>query len=75
MNKDYIIGQKLKELRNKKGLTLEEVGKKLGITRSAMGHYEAGRRTVSADMFMDLMDIYDVDDPNEVMREIRRSFK
>ena len=38
------IGQKIKEARIAKGMTQEELGKILGVQRSAIAKYEKGRR-------------------------------
>ena len=37
------IGRKIKEARNKKGLTQEELGKIVGVQKSAIAKYESGR--------------------------------
>lgn len=39
-----IIGERLKTLRAKSGKTIEEVSKNVGISPSALGMYESGRR-------------------------------
>ncbi len=38
------LGNKIKQLRNQKGFTQSELAKKLGISTSAVGMYEQGRR-------------------------------
>ena len=37
------IGQKIKEARNAKGFTQEELGKLIGVQKSAIAKYESGR--------------------------------
>jgi transcriptional regulator with XRE-family HTH domain len=37
-------GKKIAELREKRGLTQDELAARLGITRAALSHYETGRR-------------------------------
>ena len=46
------MNKRLKELRNKLGLTLEQFGKRVGITRSAVGRIEKGERSVTEQMFL-----------------------
>ncbi len=41
---------RLKELRNELGLTLEAFGKRVGITRSAVGRIEKGERALTEQM-------------------------
>ena len=38
------IGKRLKDLRQQKGITAEELGKALGISSSAINMYECGQR-------------------------------
>lgn len=37
------VGQKIKELRERAGLTQEELAARIGVTASAVGNYESGR--------------------------------
>ena len=41
------MNERLKELRTTLGITLEEFGKRIGITRSAVGHLEKGSRNLT----------------------------
>ena len=41
------MNERLKELRATIGITLEEFGKKIGLTRSAVGHLEKGSRNLT----------------------------
>ena len=50
----------LKYYRKSKGLNQEDVAKLLGISTTAYGHYETGRRNPPADNLAKLADIYDV---------------
>lgn len=43
MDRQY-IGQKLKELRTKKGVTQEEIAKEIGVSPSAYAQYETGQK-------------------------------
>ena len=42
------LGKRIKERRLEKGLTQEDVAKKLGMGRSNLGHIERGRTKPSA---------------------------
>lgn len=53
------IGQRLKELRKRKGLTLKEVGEYLGYTPTAIHSYETDSRKPSADIIHKLADLYE----------------
>ena len=44
------LNERLKLLRNVLGITLEEFGKKVGVTRSAIGRIEKGERKVTEQM-------------------------
>ena len=54
------LGVRLKELRIDKGLTLKEVSKKLGITRSALSNYEAGIRQPSFETLKNICEFFHV---------------
>ncbi len=41
------MNERLKELRATLGITLEEFGKRIGLTRSAVGHLEKGSRNLT----------------------------
>ena len=53
-------GEKLRELRKKKGLTHQEVADRLGVTRSAYSNYESGFRTPNVEMACKLAKLYGV---------------
>ncbi len=46
------MNSRLKELRIELGLTLEEFGKKVGVTRSAIGRIEKGDRALTEQMIL-----------------------
>lgn len=58
MNK---IGNVLKSLRIKEGLTQDELSDKLNISRSAIGMYENGERTPGVDILELFADYFNVD--------------
>lgn len=51
------LGSRIKKLRLEKGLTQEEIGKKLGMGRSNVGHIEHGRTMPSAEVLDKIADI------------------
>lgn len=64
-----ILGDKLRELRLKNNLTLEEVGKKIGKSFKSVQLYETGNTTISLDVFFSLCAIYGVK-PGEIIDSI-----
>lgn len=48
------MNERLKILRNELGITLEEFGKKVGVTRSAIGRIEKGERKVTEQMALSI---------------------
>ena len=51
-------GDRLKEKRLAKGLTQEELGDILGITKAAICFYERGKRTPTVENIIDLMQVF-----------------
>jgi len=43
------IGNYIKQLRDRKGLTTEELGKRVGVTKATISRYENGSRKISMD--------------------------
>lgn len=56
-----IIGERLKEARNKKGLTQSQLGELLGVSKVSICGYEKGTRTPTMDKFLLLIQILDLD--------------
>lgn len=56
-----IVGKRLKELREKKNLTQEELGKILNLNKSTISHYENDSRTPDLDKLERFANYYDVD--------------
>ena len=67
MSREY-IAQKLKELRQKKGLTADEVGKQIGKSGKTVNAWENNRGQPDAEILIALCDIYEVDD---ILKEFR----
>jgi transcriptional regulator with XRE-family HTH domain len=54
------MGQRLYELRSRKGLTQEGLARKADVTTSAVRNWEKGKRTPSLEMAVRLADALDV---------------
>lgn len=54
------MGERLKQLRLEKGLTLKEVSQAIGIHLMTYAHYEHGDREPSIETLKKLCDFYDV---------------
>lgn len=54
------VGEKLKSLRKKKGLTLVQLSKEIGVSKSILGYYETGERYPSSLVSLKLAEFYDV---------------
>lgn len=55
------FGERLKELREARKLTQEELGKMVGTTRQTISNYEIGKRKADYEMLEALADIFNVD--------------
>lgn len=55
------LGQVLKKIRKRKGLTLKEVAERVGITLSAMSKYENDKRRPSYAMLLKILRALDAD--------------
>ncbi|CAH0119370.1 MULTISPECIES: helix-turn-helix domain-containing protein [unclassified Paenibacillus] len=53
-------GNRIAELREKKGWTQEELAASIGITRAALSHYEKNRRKPDFETLMQLADLFEV---------------
>lgn len=53
------VGEKIKYLRESKGITQQELAKKLGTTRQSISRYESGERTANQDILFELSDIFE----------------
>lgn len=59
MNKEF--GKKLRELRKRNGLSIDEAARLLGVSRSAIGMYEQRRRMPSLELVRKIAYIYSTD--------------
>lgn len=57
---DRIVGANLRGIRNGLGLTMDEAGKKVGVSRQQIEKYESGEDRVSAGILARLSHLYDV---------------
>lgn len=60
MNGPAIICQRLKEIREQKGLRSKDVAAALGMNESTYSHYERGLRFPKLDTFYEICTYYDV---------------
>lgn len=44
------VGERIRQIRWKKGVKLEELGAKVGLTAAAMSRYELGQRKISVEL-------------------------
>ena len=73
--------KRIKELRQKNGYTQAELGKKLGISASAIGMYEQGRREPDSKILTEMSRLFEVpvdyllsseqDGPREIADELK----
>lgn len=55
-----ILGQRLRELRQEKQLTLEQLGMKFDVTKQTVSYWEKGDRLPPLDIVTALAEYYDV---------------
>lgn len=55
------IGTFLKELRNEKNLTQEQLAEKLGVSRRTVSRWETGSNMPDLDLLIEMADHYEVD--------------
>lgn len=68
------IGTFLKELRNEKNVTQEQLAEKLGVSRRSVSRWETGRNLPDLDILIEMADDYDVD-LREMLEGERKSEK
>ena len=59
----------LEQERMKRGITREQLAKKIGITSEAIRLLEAGKRKPSYDVLVKLLDLFGCKDPRELFAE------
>lgn len=55
-----MLGERIKELRKKKGVTQKELALYLGVSDRAVGYYESGQRTPPPDILQKIADFFHV---------------
>jgi transcriptional regulator with XRE-family HTH domain len=55
-----VFSHRLKELRSSKKLTLEQLGKELGVIKQTIGHWESGIRLPNLEMTVSIADYFNV---------------
>lgn len=58
--KNNIIGKRIRELRQEKQMTLEELSRIFGKSRASMGHYEVGTRQPGIDEIIKFAEYFSV---------------
>lgn len=62
MNKSQLtFGHKLRELRESKGLTQEQLAEKVGITANAIGQFERGKIFPNYETIANIINVLDID--------------
>lgn len=61
-----IIGERIRVERIKRGLSQEELGKMLNVSKVSVCGYETGTRTPTMETFLKLIDILDIE-PNYIL--------
>lgn len=59
-NELIVIGERLRRVRNEKGLSQKEVAEELGISKPIVSQYESGQRTPSVSKLIKLSKFYKV---------------
>ena len=54
------MGKRIEDLRKEKGLTITELANEIGITRSALGNIEHGRKGASYEVAISICDYFNV---------------
>lgn len=61
-----LVGEKIRSERIKRGLSQEELGKLLGVTKVSVCGYETGTRTPTIDTFLKISEVLKLN-PNELL--------
>ena len=69
----HASGVRIKALRNKSGLTQEELAIKAGVSSDYLGKIERGERGCSVDLFVRLSEIFDVTTDYLIMGDVEKS--
>lgn len=56
----YVDTKKLRWIRRKKNLSMAAVARLCGVTMATLSNYELGKTTLPADVFVRLLDLYQI---------------
>lgn len=59
-NLPKFVGSKIKQLRNQKNWTQEELAQKIKVVKTAIGNYERGERAPGQDALFELAEVFEV---------------
>lgn len=54
------MGNRIRELRRLKGITMKQLGEVLGVAESTISHYETGRRQLDTETLLKIGEYFDV---------------
>ena len=63
------IGQWLAHQREARGLLQQDIGDKLGVTKTAISYWETGKRTIDASTMIEYCNALGVD-PQDLVRDV-----
>lgn len=66
-----LIGKRIRDLRQEKKMSQQELGNLLGVTKVSVCGYESGTRTPGLDTFSDLADVFGTSTDYLLGREIK----
>lgn len=56
---EIVIAEMIKKLRNEKGMTMRQLGERIGVSDSAVSQYETGGRKPPLDVCVKLANLFD----------------
>ena len=74
MNADEIVGQKIKTIRMRKNMSLNDVALRIGKSRYTVRNYEEGRAKMFWTVYLQICRVLDID-PVELSNEVQREVK
>jgi len=74
MNADEIVGQKIKTIRMRKNMSLQDVALRIGKSRYTVRNYEEGRAKMFWTVYLQICRVLDID-PVELSNEVQREVK